>query len=155
VDRDAIEAILDLAEDVPYNVQRLAHECFSALRDEDQTGEERRADGNASGRLTAARVERVLGRLVERDDPFYTQTWNQLTATQKKALLALTKEGGRGLFAKEVLAAYELPLSTMRTALEALQRVGIAREEENRASTRLRLEDPFFAAWLERFVAGP
>ena len=147
IEEDAITAILDLAEDVPYNVQRLAHECWNYLRD--HQGE------RMSEKLEAADVRSVLERLVRRDDPFYTQTWNRLTATQQKALLALVGGSGQGLFAKEVLRTYGLPLSTMRTALEALVKVGIARQEEALGSVRLRLEDPFFAAWLRLFVAAP
>ena len=42
-----------------------------------------------------------------------------------------------------------------RTALAALVKVGIARQEEALGSVWLRLEDPFFAAWLRLFVAVP
>ena len=104
--------------------------------------------------LTAAGVQAILEGLVRRDDPFYTQSWNRLTAAQQKALLALVQEGGQGLFAKEVLRRTGLALSTMRTALEALVRTGVAREEEGRGAVRLRLEDPFFAVWLHLFVAS-
>lgn len=142
VTEEAVEAVLDLAEDVPYNVQRLAHECWNELRD-------------VGGELTAERVRRVLERLVRRDDPFYTQTWNRLTAIQQKALLALLAEGGTGLYTKQVLRTYGLALSSMRTALEALVKTGVAREEEARGSVRLRLEDPFLAAWVRLFVATP
>lgn len=40
-----------------------------------------------------------------------------------------------------------------RTALAAL--VKVAHQEEVLGSVRLRLEDPFFAAWLRLFVAAP
>lgn len=143
----AVETILDLAADVPYNVQRLAHACWNRLRD-------RKADETGAG-LAAEEVGDVLEQLVRRDDPFYTQTWNRLAATQQKALLALVEEGGEGLFAKAVLRKYGLPLSTMRTALEALFRVGVTRGEEQQGSVRYVLEDPFFEAWLRLFVVGP
>lgn len=119
------------------------------------TSETTREGEQASEKLEAAEVQAVLERLVRRDDPFYTQTWNRLTATQQKALLALVDGRGQGLFAKGVLRTYGLPLSTMRTALKALVKVGIARQEEELGSVRLRLEDPFFAAWLRLFVAAP
>ena len=137
---EAVEAILDLAEDVPYNVQRLAHEAW--------------AEALASGEpVTAAGVRVTLDRLVGRDDPFYTQTWNGLSRTQKQALLAVAREGGTGLYAGELLRAYDLASpSTMRTALQALTRAGVTREEEHQGSLRVRLEDPFFAAWLRLFV---
>ncbi|PAP74554.1 AAA family ATPase [Rubrivirga marina] len=141
---DAVEAILDLAEDVPYNVQRLAHECWATVRSE-----------GADGPLTEADVRDVLDRLVRRDDPFYTQTWNRLTAAQQKSLLAVVATDGTGLYSRPILRQYGLPLSTMRTALDALVRIGVAREEEARGSVRHRLEDPFFAAWLSQYVVRP
>ncbi|HET6567536.1 MAG TPA: ATP-binding protein [Rhodothermales bacterium] len=149
VDEEAVTEILDLAEDVPYNVQRLAHECWNDLRSGGGT-----SDSTGAG-LGAADVRAVLERVVRRDDPFYTQTWNRLTSTQQKALLALVRSSGEGLFAKDTLRTYGVASSTMRTALEALVRVGIARQEETLGSVRLRLEDPFFASWMKLFVAGP
>jgi AAA+ ATPase superfamily predicted ATPase len=147
IDPEAVTAMLDLAADVPYNVQRLAHAVWNRARD--RNAEETQAS------VTAEEVQAVLEELVHRDDPFYTQTWNRLTATQQKALLALVEEGGEGLFAKAVLRRYGLPLSTMRTALAALVRTGVAREEETQGAVRYVLEDPFFPAWLRLFVVGP
>ena len=140
---EAVEAVLDLAEDVPYNVQRLAHEAWAVAL----------AEGDA---VTPERVRAVLDRLVSRDDPFYTQTWNGLSRTQKQALLAVAREGGTGLYAGELLRAYDLASpSTMQTAIGALLKAGVAREEEHQGGVRIRLEDPFFAAWLRLFVAAP
>ena len=140
---EAVEAVLDLAEDVPYNVQRLAHEAWAVAL----------AEGDA---VTPERVRAVLDRLVSRDDPFYTQTWNGLSRTQKQALLAVAREGGTGLYAGGLLRAYDLASpSTMQTAIGALVKAGVAREEEHQGGVRVRLEDPFFAAWLRLFVAAP
>ena len=147
IEEEAVEAVLDLAADVPYNVQRLAYACWSQARD-------RNAEETGAA-VTAEEVRAVLEQLVRRDDPFYTQMWNRLTAAQQKALLALVEERGEGLFAKAVLRQYGLPLSTMRTALAALVRIGVAREEETRGAVRYVLEDPFFPAWLRLFVVGP
>ena len=111
----------------------------------------------AGAGVSAEEVEAVLERFVRRDDPFYTQTWNRLPASQQKALLALVEEGGDGLFAKAVLRRYGLALSTMRTALVGLVRIGVTREEEAQAQGSVRhvLKDPFFAAWLRLFAVGP
>ena len=65
----AVEAVLDLAEDVPYNVQRLAHDCWAEVQ-------ARAGGASAAEPLSVDDVHSVLDRLVRRDDPFYTQTWN-------------------------------------------------------------------------------
>jgi len=143
VDEEAVAEILELAEDVPYNVQRLAHACWNHLRD---AGEKQ---------LDRSQVRSTLERLVRRDDPFYTQIWNRMTTTQQKAALALVQHRGEGLYSKGALGTADLAQSTMATALEALVKTGIARQEESLGSVRLRLEDPFLAAWMKLFVAGP
>ena len=146
IEDGAVEAVLDLAEDVPYNVQRLAHDCWAEART--------RGDGaSAADPLSADDVRSILDRLVRRDDPFYTQTWTGLAAAQQKALLALVAHGGTGLYGRAVLTTYKLPMSTMRTAVRALVSAGVAREEQEGGSIRYVLEDPFFAAWLRTFAA--
>lgn len=143
IEPDAIIEILDRAEDVPYNVQRLAHACWT--------------EAHVLGApVTPAVVTRVLETLVSRDDPFYTQIWNRTSPTQKQALLAVARGegGGAGLFSAEVLEAYDVKsVSTMRTAIHALVSNGIVREEEQRGKTAYRLEDPFLAVWLALFIA--
>ena len=138
---NAISAILELAEDVPYNVQRLAYECWNLLRD------------SAGDSLTRDDVEGALERLVRRDDPFYTQTWNSLVSTQQRALLAIVSGGGHGMLSNDVLTAHGIPVSTMQTAVAALVKRGIARQVEPRGLVLYRLEDPFLAAWVNTFVA--
>lgn len=143
VSEEAITEILDRAEDVPYNVQRLAHECWDDL----YLGEE--------AELDAQRVRAILQRIVAEDDPFYTQTWSTLTAVQQKTLTALTALGGQGLYAREVLQRLKLAQSSLQTALRSLVRQGIAREEEAGGSVRYRLEDPFFGEWIRQYVPLP
>ena len=148
VEPEAVEALLDMAEDVPYNVQRLAHECWTTARRRAESGEERP--------VTDADVQDELERLVSRDDPFYTQTWNRLTAAQQNALLAVVATDGTGLYSRPVLKRFGLPMSTMRTSLEALVRVGVSREEEAReeaCGTDWRIRSS--AAWLRLFVTSP
>jgi hypothetical protein len=60
-DDEAVAAILTLSEEVPYNLQRLAHACWESLA-------RKKRD-----RLMAADVEAALELLIRRDDPIYTQ----------------------------------------------------------------------------------
>lgn len=134
----AIERILDLAEDVPYSVQRLAHRCWDLL-----------AGASASGRtLTALFVERALERIALEEDPAYTQLWLSLTTVQKKALSAVIGTSGRLLLSKAVNDQYGLAVASMQKALKALTDRGIVREEQTLGDVRLRLDDPFLATWL-------
>lgn len=142
VESEAVEAILDAAENVPYNVQRLAHSCWNRLRDQPDQ------------QLSPSFVQATLERVVRQDDPFYTQLWNGLAKAQQKALLAVVRERGANLYTRDAMRTAGLGQSTLQTALAALERVGILRVEEEAGSTRYRFEDPFFAAWI-RLVLPP
>ncbi|HEX9659506.1 MAG TPA: hypothetical protein VGA18_04360, partial [Rhodothermales bacterium] len=97
-------------------------------------------------------VREALDRLVRRDDPFYTQTWNSLVSTQQRALMAMVAGAGEGMLSQEVLGSHGLAAATMQTAIRALIKKGILRYEEARGSVRYRLEDPFLGAWVDAFV---
>ena len=136
----AVEHLLDLVEDVPYSVQRLAHRCWDLLC----------AGGpGAQGALTSAFVERALERIALEEDPAYTQLWMSLTEVQKKALKAVIGSGGRLLLSKAVTTEHSLSAASMQKALKALNDRGIIREEQSLGAARLRLDDPFLATWLK------
>ena len=136
----SIERILDLSQDVPYNVQRLAHRCWDLLA------------GSSEGpkTLTVGFVEQTLERIALEDDPAYTQLWLSLTAVQKKALKAVIGADRRGLLSKSVSDQYGIPVASMQKALKALDDRGIIREEQTLGNVRYRLDDPFFATWLSQ-----
>jgi uncharacterized protein len=136
VDTGAVQGILELAEDVPYNVQALASTAWEVLSDE---------GGDA---LTLPLVIRALDLLVGRDGPFYLTLWNGLTTVQQRVLTAAVRERGIALTSGAVTQKYLVSASTMSKALRFLEDKEILRREELDKSFRWRLEDPFFAAWL-------
>lgn len=132
---DAIPRLLDIAEDVPYNVQRLAYAAWEMLRVE------------RGARMTAGAIDRALEIIVKQEHPAYAQLWASLTRVQKRVLKAVILEYGKELTSREVLARYEIPSSTMHKTLKLLDEKGIIREDE-RDRVVYRLEDPFLGAWL-------
>lgn len=132
----AVERLLDLAEDVPFNIQQLANACWELLR------------ACGGGTLTPDRVDEALVALVTRENPSYTQLWNSLTKQQKIALKAVIEQSGANLRSAAVLSRYGLASSTMHKTLKTLDARGVVREEEAIGTIRYRLEDPFFAPWL-------
>jgi uncharacterized protein len=138
----ALEHLLDVAEDVPFNIQQLANACWELLR------------ASGGGTLTSERIDAALVQLVTRENPSYTQLWNSLARQQKIALKAVIDEGGTGLRSAAVLARYGIAASTMHKMLKVLDSRGLVREEEAIGSIRYRLEDPFFARWLRLVQAG-
>ncbi len=131
--------ILDFAEEVPYNVQLLAHTCWEQL----------------SG---AARDERVLTEklvsdslelIARRYDPFYTQLWKSLTTIQQQTLMAVIQTSGTGMLSLSVVRKVGKGASTIARSLQALTNREILREDESGGSIRFRFEDPFFATWIK------
>lgn len=139
----AVETILDLAAEVPYNVQLLAHACWETCRED---GSRHPAALTPEAVIATAQVAAL------RNDPLYTQLWTSLPATQRKAVLALVRERGHGLSSTDVALRYDLPVASLQKALSALEQKGIIREEHARGATRLRLEDPLFGTWLSAVI---
>jgi DNA-binding transcriptional ArsR family regulator len=136
VQPEALDHLLDRAEDIPYNVQRLASACWEALR------------VAVKPTLTSELVDQTLIRLVLQENPAYMQLWQSLTKAQKKAVKSVIERQGRELLGREALESSGLAASSMQRALEALDERGVIREEEETQRVRYRLEDPFFAAWI-------
>jgi uncharacterized protein len=139
----AIDAILDGAAEVPYNVQLLAHACWETCRED---------GARHPAALTPERVHAIAQVAALRNDPLYTQLWTNLPLTQRKALLALVRERGHGLSSTDVALRYDIPVASLQKALSALELKGIIGEEHARGATRLRLEDPLFGTWLSVVV---
>jgi DNA-binding transcriptional ArsR family regulator len=153
VERGAAGAILDAAEQVPYNVQLLAHTSWDVCREamaEATEGAENRADGPAQ--LTHELVWHTRSAVALRSDPIYTQLWSGLPSTQQRALLALLREHGEGLASTAVARRYQMPISTLDKSLKLLEKKGVVREEQARGAVQLRLEDPLFGAWIKLVV---
>lgn len=140
-----LDLILDLAEEVPYNVQALAHTCWNLLA----------GAQDSEGRVLSPELVRgALERIVRQNGPFYTQQWVQLTAIQKKTLLAVVEEGGKLLQSQEVTRRIGTTPASVRKALLKLMDSNILREEATAGDNRYRFEDPFFSHWMMLAVKG-
>lgn len=137
VECGAFERILDRAEGVPYNVQRLAYACWESLR----SGE--------IAILSATEVDRALERVVRREDPAYTQIWTSLTRNQKKTLKLVIELGGEQLLSVHAARRSGLGPSSLQRALGGLEGRHLVRPERPAGRSRYRLVDPFMAVWLE------
>jgi uncharacterized protein len=127
--------ILDRADGVPYDVQRLAHAVWERVR----AGESTRVDAGA--------VDAAVERLVRRDDPAYAQLWTSLTPNQKKTLRAVIGMDGVRLQSAEASRRFEIPAASVQVALVALEDRQILRRDPADPA-RYRLVDPFLADWL-------
>ncbi len=116
------DAIVDLAGNLPYDVQRLAHETWDRA-----TTLKRRSVGLED-------LHATLHRLLGEQQMLFEATWLRLTLGQRAALRAVVLERGVELLATETRHRHRLGgASSVQTALAALMRQDvIAREPDGR-----------------------
>ena len=107
-------AIVELAGNLPYDVQRLAHEMWDDVR--------------AAGRKGAGLddLHDTLKRLLGEHETLFESMWQRLTLAQRAALRAAVLEQGRELLSADVRSRYRLSgASTVQASLAALVREDI------------------------------
>ena len=134
-----VTRILDLAQDVPYNVQALASHCWYRLMDDGRPG---------GGGFTPEFVDETLNLVVRQQDPTYAGMWSQLTAIQQRTLLYVVAESGRGLTSANASRQVGHGASTIRQALVSMVNSEILREDHTGRLIQYRFEDPFFDHWI-------
>ena len=128
-------AIIELAGNLPYDVQRLAHEVWD--------------DARAAGRRTADLddLHATLKRLLGEHEALFEATWQRLTLAQRGALRAAVLEDGRELLGADVRARYRLSgASTVQASLAALIREDVLAREGDRYV----VVDSLFREWVAR-----
>ncbi|MSO84240.1 MAG: ATP-binding protein [Acidobacteria bacterium] len=102
-------AIVDLAGNLPYDVQRLAHETWD---------DERAAGGRKAG---LERLHATLTRLLAEQDTLFEAIWQRLTLAQRAVLRAVVLQSGRELLSADVRARHRLGgPSSIQASLAAL-----------------------------------
>ncbi|MFB3854727.1 MAG: ATP-binding protein [Vicinamibacterales bacterium] len=128
-------AVVELAGNLPYDVQRLAHELWD--------------DARAAGKRNAGieDLHRALKRLLGEQEVLFEATWQRLTLAQRAALRAAVLEEGRELLSADTRARYRLGgASSVQAALNALVREDILAREGARYS----MVDSLFREWVAR-----
>jgi hypothetical protein len=128
-------AVVELAGNLPYDVQRLAHEMWD--------------DARAAGRKTAALedLHDTLRRLLGEHETLFESIWQRLTLTQRATLRAAVIEEGHGLLSADVRGRYRLSgASTVQAALGALVREDVLARD----GTRYVVVDSLLREWVAR-----
>lgn len=128
-------AIVELAGNLPYDVQRLAHELW----------DDARAEGEKSAGVDS--LHRTLRRILGEQDALFEATWQHLTLAQRAALRAAVLEDGRELLAADTRTRYRLGgASTVQASLNALVRDDVLARE----GPRFTMVDSLFREWVAR-----
>jgi hypothetical protein len=128
-------AIVDLAGNLPYDVQRLAHEVWDDVR----------AAGSRAADLE--NLHETLIRLLGEHDTLFESMWQRLTLGQRATLRAAVLEDGRELLSADVRSRYRLSgASTVQASLAALVREDILARD----GARYIVVDSLLREWVAR-----
>ncbi|MEO5896780.1 MAG: hypothetical protein ABIS06_13865 [Vicinamibacterales bacterium] len=128
-------AIVELAGNLPYDVQRLAHEMWDDVR--------------AAGRKAAGLddLHQTLTRLLNEHVTLFESIWQRLTLAQRGALRAAVLEDGRELLSADVRSRYRLSgTSTVQASLAALVREDLLARD----GSRYLVVDSLLREWVAR-----
>ena len=104
-------AIVDLAGNLPYDVQRLAHETWDDVR---TTG------GRRAG---LDELHATLARLLAEQDTLFESLWQRLTLAQRAVLRAAVLQNGQALLSAETRSRHRLGApSSIQASLAALMK---------------------------------
>jgi hypothetical protein len=128
-------AVVELAGNLPYDVQRLAHETWDEIR----TGGRKRA--------TLEDLHLALRRLLGEQQTVFEALWERLTLGQRAVLRAVVLEAGRELLSADVRVRHRLGgPSTVQAALAALVRDDVVSREGDRYG----VVDSLLREWVAR-----
>jgi hypothetical protein len=128
-------AIVDLAGNLPYDVQRLAHETWDEVR------------ATPRRRATLDDLHQALHRLLSEQQTMFEALWQRLTLGQRAVVRAVVIEEGTGLLSADVRARHRLGgPSSVQTALAALQRDDVI----GREGDRYVVVDSLLREWIAR-----
>ncbi len=128
-------AIVDLAGNLPYDVQRLAHETWDEVR------------SRRRKRATLDDLHAALTRLLAEHEMMFEATWQRLTLPQRAVLRAVVFEDGRELHSADVRVRHRLGgASTVQAALAALMRDDVI----SRDGPRYVVVDSLLREWVAR-----
>jgi hypothetical protein len=130
-------AVVDLAGNLPYDVQRLAHETWDDMR------------GAGRRRATLDDLHGALRRLLAEQQTMFEALWQHLTLPQRAVLRAVVLQDGRELLSADVRERHRLGgASTVQTALAALLRDDIITRDGNRYT----VVDSLLKEWVARMT---
>jgi len=128
-------AIVDLAGNLPYDVQRLAHETWDEVRSAGRR------------RATLDDLHGALRRLLAEQEMMFEAIWQRLTLAQRAALRAVVLADGRELLSADVRTRHRLGgASSVQTALAALVRDDVIARD----GARYIVVDSLLREWVAR-----
>ena len=129
------EAIVDLAGNLPYDVQRLAHETWDDVR------------ARGGRKATLEDLHGTLARLMSEQETLFEAVWQRLTLQQRATLRAVVLQAGRELHSADARSRHRLGgPSSIQTSLAALTKQDVLLKE----GARYVVVDSLLREWVAR-----
>ena len=129
------DAIIDLAGNLPYDVQRLAHETWDDVR------------ARGARKVTLEDLHATLARLLSEQETIFEALWQRLTLHQRATLRAVVLQGGREIHSADARARHRLGgASSIQKSLAALAAQDVLMKE----GTRYLVVDSLLREWVAR-----
>jgi hypothetical protein len=134
-DPDVADAILDLSGNLPYDVQRLAHESWDDVR------------AKGAKKVTLDDLHHTLGRLLSEQETIFEALWQRLTLQQRATLRAVVLQAGREIHSADARSRHRLGgPSTIQKSLAALTKQDVLLKE----GPRYVVVDSLLREWVAR-----
>jgi uncharacterized protein len=129
------EAIVDLSGNLPYDVQRLAHETWDDVR------------SRGGRKATLEDLHGTLARLLSEQETLFEALWQRLTLQQRATLRAVVLQAGREIHSADARSRHRLGgPSSIQTALAALTKQDVLLKE----GPRYVVVDSLLREWVAR-----
>lgn len=130
-DEGVVDLVLERGRNVPYNIQRIAHNIWEEARD--------------SKKIGTALVDKAVQTIIRQESMHYEALWDGITQKQREALIALASDDPTSLFSREFLEKWRLGVSSLQSSLKALEKRGVLEKGEQ---GKYRFDDEFFRLWI-------
>jgi uncharacterized protein len=129
------DAIVELAGNLPYDVQRLAHETWDDVR------------AKGARKATLEDLHETLTRLLSEQETIFEALWQRLTLQQRATLRAVVLQGGREIHSADARSRHRLGgPSTIQKSLAALTKQDVLLKE----GPRYVVVDSLLREWVAR-----
>ena len=129
------DAILDLAGNLPYDVQRLAHEAWDDVR------------ARGARKVTLEDLHTTLVRLLSEQETIFEALWQRMTLHQRATLRAVVLQGGREIHSADARARHRLGgASSIQKSLSVLTAQDVLLKE----GPRYLVMDSLLREWVAR-----
>ncbi len=129
------DAIIELAGNLPYDVQRLAHETWDDVR------------AKGARKATLEDLHGTLTRLLSEQETIFEALWQRLTLQQRATLRAVVLQGGREIHSADARSRHRLGgPSTIQKSLAALTKQDVLLKE----GSRYVVVDSLLREWVAR-----